>query len=91
MDRLGSVYLVSRNRFHKTAVTIWIQIVGPNKDLLITRRYREGANPSHDIAYGFSRSEEFHEPFVLRAESTVPVHLGVIEAEGTILLLDFDL
>ena len=72
-------------------MAIWVQIVGPNKYPLLTCWYCEWANPSHDITDRFTWMEEVHKPFMLGVESTVPVYFGVVEAKGTVLLLDFDL
>lgn len=88
---MGHTHLVPPDSIVQTRETVRIQIVGPHKHILPPGRHGERPNAGHDIADGFPGPEPFDQAPVLRVEPAVPVHLGVVETEPAVFLVDFDI
>ncbi len=90
MIRDPNTHLVPPYRIVQTRNTVRVQIVGPDEDVLLPSRDGEGPDAGHDVADGVSGPELVDQAPVLGVEPAVPVHLGVVEAEAAVLLVDFD-
>ena len=86
----GHTYLIPPHRIGQTRKAVRIQIIGPDKDVLLPRRHGERPHAGHNVADGVAGRERLDQTPVLRVEPTVPVDLCVVEAEAAVLLVDLD-
>lgn len=82
--------LVLLDRCIQVLVAFGVHIVGEDEDALPTCWHGKRPDARHDICDNFSRLEHADESGVFRLELAVPVHLGVVELEDAIVLLDLD-
>lgn len=89
-DRGQHTHLIPSHRILQTRKTVRVQIIRPHKHPLPPGRHGERPHAGHDIADGFPRPELLDQPSVLGVEPAVPVHLGIVEPEPAVLLVDLD-
>ncbi|KAI6754259.1 hypothetical protein HG530_012773 [Fusarium avenaceum] len=73
----------SRTRSADVTITLWVLVVGPDEDALLTSWNSKGSDTSHDICHNLTRLEEACDSLVLGVELAVPVYFGVVEFEDT--------
>ena len=83
------MYLITFDPILQASITVRIQVVCPHEDLLLPRRNRKGTHSSHNVTHGLSLLEQVDQAAMFGVESAVPVHLGVIKAEKTVLFFEF--
>lgn len=69
---------------------MWVEVVGPDEDLLFACGYGEWTDTCHHITDHLTRIELVHQPAMFRLQTAVPVDAGVIKAELAFLLVNGD-
>lgn len=82
-------YLIPLDSILKTRVALWIQIIGPHKDVLFPGWDSERAYTSHDIAYRLTGFKEINHTSMLSIQSRIPIDLRIIKSESAFLRPDF--
>lgn len=94
-DEVAAVHVVGADElvdlvvvrvFDQALVAVRVKVVGPHKGALLAARDRERPRARHHVADRLARLEQLAQPRVLRAQSRVPVDLGVVEVKRAFLL-----
>lgn len=81
------VHLIPLHRVQHHLVSVRVEVIRPHKDLLLARRHGERSHARHHVADHLAGAELVHETPVLRLQTAVPVHAGVVKAELAVLLM----
>jgi hypothetical protein len=82
--------LVAADSVEHTSMTVWVEIVGPDKDTFLACRHCERSDTSHDITHGLALGERVDKPLVFSIQSAIPVDLCIIELESAVGFADLD-
>jgi hypothetical protein len=84
------INFVAANSVEHASMTVWVEIVGPDKDTFLAGRHCKRSDTSHDIANGLALGEGVDKPLVFSIQSAVPVDLCVVELESAVGFADLD-